>query len=60
MIEVDPYPASVYLSAVDEESGSPIISGDGRFVVFESYARELVADDNGSFSNDVFVRERNP
>jgi hypothetical protein len=33
---------------------SPVISGDGRYVVFESNANNLVADDTNNFS-DIFV-----
>jgi len=36
-------------------SGFPIISADGRVVAFESFARDLVANDTNS-SSDVFVR----
>ncbi|NMG21491.1 DUF4347 domain-containing protein, partial [Brasilonema bromeliae] len=35
-------------------SSSPTISGDGRYVAFESYASNLVADDTNNF-NDIFV-----
>ncbi|KYC35002.1 hypothetical protein WA1_09695 [Scytonema hofmannii PCC 7110] len=35
-------------------SSSPIISTDGRYVAFESYANNLVADDTNNF-NDIFV-----
>jgi len=37
-------------------SGSPTISADGRFVAFESDARNLSADDNNNVTN-VFVRD---
>jgi Tol biopolymer transport system component len=38
-------------------SGDPSISGDGRYVAFDSAARNLVpGDDNGAL--DVFVRDR--
>ncbi|HVE93987.1 MAG TPA: hypothetical protein VNB24_03630 [Acidimicrobiales bacterium] len=37
-------------------SGSPTISGDGRFVAFDSAANNLVDGDTND-SNDVFVRE---
>ena len=40
------------------DSGTPAISGDGRFVAFESYAIDLVPNNGGL--NDVFVRDRNP
>lgn len=35
----------------------PDISADGRFVVFESFAGDLVDDDNQGFT-DIFVRDR--
>jgi Tol biopolymer transport system component len=36
----------------------PIMSADGRFVVFESDAPDLVANDtNGEYTKDVFVRD---
>lgn len=35
----------------------PAISADGRFVAFESYARELVAEDGNGYQ-DVFVHDR--
>ena len=44
----------------NEDSDSPAISADGRFVAYDSYAAELVPDDNGLYRNDVFVRDRNP
>ena len=37
------------------ESGSPVISADGRFVVFESSASNLVAGDTNG-ENDIFLR----
>jgi Tol biopolymer transport system component len=39
------------------ESRRPSISGDGRFVAFDSLATNLVADDNNS-NFDVFVHDR--
>ena len=38
-------------------SGSPAISGDGRFVAFVSSANNLVADDTNGFP-DVFIHDR--
>jgi len=38
-------------------SGDPSISGDGRFVAFESYSSNLVPGDHNGFM-DIFVRER--
>lgn len=40
----------------DLSSGSPAISGDGRFVAFSSAATNLVAGDTNGF-NDVFLRD---
>ncbi len=41
----------------DNESNSPSISADGRYVAFESFATDLVAGDtNGLF--DIFVHDR--
>ena len=42
----------------DANSGQygPVISGNGRFVVFESFASNLTSDDNDTFG-DVFVRD---
>lgn len=37
--------------------GTPTVSADGRFVSFDSYASNLVADDTNNLE-DVFVRER--
>lgn len=45
-------------SANDENGfGRPIVSADGRFVSFDSYASNLVSDDTNGV-DDVFVRER--
>jgi Tol biopolymer transport system component len=41
----------------NENSNSPSISADGRYVAFESDADNLVADDNNG-STDVFVHDR--
>ena len=41
----------------DNNSGSPVVSGNGRFIAFASYATNLVDDDtNGDW--DVFVYDR--
>ncbi|HEX4343143.1 MAG TPA: hypothetical protein VH255_07115, partial [Verrucomicrobiae bacterium] len=40
------------------DSISPAITPDGRFVVFSSSARDLVAGDNDYFALDVFLRDR--
>jgi Tol biopolymer transport system component len=41
----------------NDQSGSPSISGDGRFVVFRSPASNLVPGDTNSFP-DTFLRDR--
>ena len=41
----------------NENSKHPVISADGRFVAFQSYASNLVADDTNGFP-DVFVHDR--
>ncbi|PWK39503.1 WD40 repeat protein [Actinoplanes xinjiangensis] len=41
----------------DDNSLAPAISGDGRFVAFESYATNLVPGDTNGFE-DVFVQDR--
>lgn len=42
--------------AADQESASPDISADGRYVAFSSWAHGLTADDTNRWS-DVFVRD---
>ena len=41
----------------DDDSGSAHISGDGRFIVFESEASDLVANDINGFQ-DIFLYDR--
>src|SRR5262249_26687522 len=41
----------------NNDSGAPIISADGRYVVFDSYATNLVPGDANGFT-DVFVHDR--
>ena len=41
----------------NDESGFPSISGDGRYVAFESYATNLVSGDTND-ALDIFVRDR--
>lgn len=41
----------------DDDSYNPAISGDGRYVAFESYADNLALPQRGSHSRDVFVRD---
>ena len=41
----------------DSDSTCPVISADGRFVVFESLASNLVAGDTNGFA-DIFVHDR--
>src|SRR5690606_3796388 len=43
----------------DNYSQNPSISGDGRFVAFESYAANLVGSDTNGTALDVFVHDRN-
>jgi Tol biopolymer transport system component len=51
----------ISVSSADEEadgfSGSPSISGDGRYVAFESFAENLIANDTNNVT-DVFIRDR--
>jgi len=51
----------ISVSSADEEadgfSGSPSISADGRYVVFESFAENLIANDTNNFI-DVYIRDR--
>lgn len=44
-------------SEANDDSQVPRISGDGRYISFQSWATNLVADDN-NFREDVFVRDR--
>lgn len=50
----------ISVSSTEEQANNgstvPFISGDGRFVAFESAANNLVADD--TFTSDIFVRDR--
>jgi dipeptidyl aminopeptidase/acylaminoacyl peptidase len=41
------------------DSVSPVISGDGRFVLFSSSANNLVSGDNSQLGVDIFLRDRN-
>ena len=51
---------SVSSAGVEAEIGSydPVISRDGRYIAFESYAGNLVDNDHNG-DNDVFVHDRN-
>ena len=40
------------------DSVSPVISADGRFVLFSSSANNLVPGDNGQLGFDIFLRDR--
>jgi len=42
----------------NEDSGTPLISGNGQFVTFQSFAKELISGDNGSYTQDIFIRDR--
>lgn len=43
--------------AANDESSSPSISTDGRYVAFQSYATNLVANDSNGNISDVFLRD---
>lgn len=51
----------ISVSSADEEadgfSGSPSISADGRYVAFDSFAENLIADDTNNVT-DVYLRDR--
>ena len=42
----------------NDASNSPRISGDGRYVVFDSHATNLIPNDDGHYASDVFVHDR--
>lgn len=41
----------------NDASRSARISGDGKFVVFESYASNLIDDDQNGYTSDIFLRD---
>lgn len=43
--------------AANDESSNPSISTDGRYVAFQSYATNLVANDSNGNISDVFLRD---
>ena len=43
----------------DRDSGKPDVSHDGRIVVFESQAHNLIDSINLGFSNNIFLHDRN-
>lgn len=43
--------------AASESSGNPSLSADGRYIVFDSAADNLVSDDTNGYA-DIFVRDR--
>ena len=45
-------------SAANGGSQSAVISSDGRYVAFESWADNLVVDDGDGYSSDVFLYDR--
>ncbi len=51
-----PAGAAALVQALGGDSGDPSISGNGRWVAFESLATNLVSDGNGQM--DVFVHDR--
>jgi Tol biopolymer transport system component/lysophospholipase L1-like esterase len=46
------------LTAGNENSGWPSLSGDGQFVAFESFADDLTGAADNNFSKDIFVLNR--
>lgn len=44
-------------SSANGSSSSPLISGDGRYVVFQSFASDLIANDANGVS-DIFMRDQ--
>lgn len=48
-----------YLTIGDDSSFSPVISADGRFVVFWTWAQNLVPERSDDWSSDIFVWDRN-
>src|SRR5215468_1581185 len=51
--------SSVALPAVGNgNSVAPVVSPDGRFVLFSSSASDLVPGDNGQLGPDLFLRDR--
>ena len=42
----------------DSSSYNPSISSDGRYVAFESYAQNLVVDDEQDYKQDIFLHDR--
>lgn len=43
----------------DQASSLPVISGDGRYIAFESFAANLVSNDSNG-NKDIFVRDLGP
>jgi Tol biopolymer transport system component len=41
----------------DDWSQEAVISGNGRYVAFQSFANNLIPDDNTSFASDVYVHD---
>jgi Tol biopolymer transport system component len=56
-VDFDPTDSDEDGANADGSSYTPSISDDGRFVAFESWAPDLVADDTNGFS-DIFVVDR--
>lgn len=57
VIPIDAHANAETVVEGDGWSGQPAMSGNGRYVAFESYADNLVADDTNNTS-DVFVHDR--
>lgn len=51
-------PVTVDGNAPDQGSRNPSLSADGRFVLFQSLASNLVANDTNGQAADLFVRDR--
>ena len=45
-------------SGTDGNAYNPVISSDGRYVAFESWASNLVADDANGYTTDIFLYDR--
>ena len=45
-------------SGSDSDSYAPVISSDGRYVAFTSYAANIVPDDDNGWMSDIFLYDR--
>jgi Tol biopolymer transport system component len=55
--QTESFPNEVVSSYLEGASQKPSISGDGRYVAFQSFARNLVTDDTNNV-DDIFVHDR--